>query len=410
MLPRLLLVIELLSLILNADIQKAKKLYKEHKYKQAIEELQHSTNEYANPQLHLLWAQSAEKLGRYEEAMSAYERVLIMQPENTEAKEALEKIYKSSHRTELEETLADTSKSTTKHSFSSLSAKLSISGGYDTNANYSASTSILNNYYGFNTGFGSIASLFSNENANVHYFNDLNEKGGWFTQVDLNGYHRSNATAHLYDTLIGGISLGGGYYTQRYTLLIPITYNTVHYLDVNFFDDIIIAPQIVYALDSHYIMQASCKYSQKAYNKQYKGMEAKSYGIGYGINYTDNKNFLDFNLFYENYSSLHGVHYLYIDKSFSIIDIYYRYKIDTKLDVSLNYRYRYGSYDDLSNPGTASLSQREDSFNQGEVKLLYYFNKIVDAYLSQTYAKNISNFVPAKYDKSVSTLGINLKY
>ena len=410
MLLKLLLILQLLSLIVSADIQKAKRLYKEHKYKQAIEELKYSTNDYANPQLHLLWAQSAEKLGQYEEAMSAYERVLIMDPQNRQAKQALEKIYQSSQRTELQHILTGSTKSTTRSSLSTLSAKVSISGGYDTNANYSASSSVLNNYYGFNAGLGNIASLFSNLNANIHYLNDLDEKGGWFTQVDLNGYHRSNASAHFYDTLIGGVSVGGGYYTQRYTLLIPLTYNTVHYLDVSFFDDIIITPQLIYALDTNFVIHASCKYSQKTYNKQYKGMETQNYGIGYGINYTNNKNFLDFNIFYENYSSLHTLHYLYVDKSFSLINIYYRYKINTKLDTSLNYHYRYGSYDDVSNPGSTSLSQRTDSFNQVEVKLLYYFNKIVNTYFSQTYARNISNFIPAKYDKSVSTFGINLKY
>lgn len=407
MIFKLLLVLQLLSLIVSADIQKAKRLYKEHKYRKAIEELKYSTNDYVNPQLHLLWAQSAEKLGRNEEAMSAYERVLIMDPQNQHAKEALERIYQASQRKELEHILTSNE---AKNSLSTLSAKVSISGGYDTNANYSASTSMLTDYYGFNTGFGNIASIFSNLNANVHYLNDLDDKGGWFAQVDLNGYHRSNASAHLYDTLIGGISAGVGYYTQKYTLFIPLTYNTIHYLDISFFDDIIITPQLIYVLDTNFVMRVSCKYSQKTYNEQYKGMDSQSYGIGYGINYTDNKNFLDFNLFYENYSSQQTLHYLYIDKSFSMLDIYYRYKINTKLDTALNYRYRYGSYDDVSNPRSTSLSQRTDSFNQVEVKLLYHFNKMFDAYLSQTYAKNISNFTPAKYDKSVSTFGINLNY
>ncbi|MEA3342197.1 MAG: tetratricopeptide repeat protein, partial [Chloroflexota bacterium] len=88
-------------IILFADVADMQTLYDQKKYEQVITKAQKSTSEYGDPKLHLLWAKSAEALGEDEMAMSAYERVLMLDPDDTEVRVHLVKFYADSDRDEL---------------------------------------------------------------------------------------------------------------------------------------------------------------------------------------------------------------------------------------------------------------------------------------------------------------------
>lgn len=411
MLHKYLLLLVLLSLSLQADLQKAKILYKDKDYQAALKEIKSSTDEYGDAQLHLLWAKSAQQLGQQEEAMSAYERVLILDPENQEAKANLEKIYADSDRTELQVSLNGNAVAS-DNSLTSLSARATIAGGYDSNVNYSTSGDILNDYYGFNVGLKEISTLFSKLNANITYINDFEEKGGWFTQIDLNAYYQNNSSAHFYDTLIGGLSAGIGYYTQNYTFLVPVAYNHIHYLDQNLFDEFVTTPQLIYQLDSNLLFTSKLKFSQRDYTTLYSGMNSESYGAGAGVHYAKQQHIVDSDFFYEKFSSTKTVHYYFVDKSFMTFNLNYTYRYNTKLQLLANYRFRYGAYKDPSDIRTGSLvtARRTDKYNHGELQLRYIVNDRFNAYISHRYVKNNSNFIPAQYTKNVSSVGVNLRY
>jgi len=83
----------LLSVYVHADYTQAYQLFLNGSYEKTIKELKKSKKQYSNPNLHLLWGHSAKELGHLNEAMSAYERVLLLDSTNTQAKTALEEIY-----------------------------------------------------------------------------------------------------------------------------------------------------------------------------------------------------------------------------------------------------------------------------------------------------------------------------
>jgi len=76
-----------------AGVKDAQRLYNQKNYSGAIAQAKKSTHEYSNPNLHLIWAKSAKVLGNNLEAMSAYERVVMLQPSNIEAKKELARTY-----------------------------------------------------------------------------------------------------------------------------------------------------------------------------------------------------------------------------------------------------------------------------------------------------------------------------
>ena len=70
------------QVMLFAGVSQMKTLYIEGNYEAVIADAKKSTDQYGDPRLHMLWGKSAEALGDNEAAMSAYERVLMLDPDN----------------------------------------------------------------------------------------------------------------------------------------------------------------------------------------------------------------------------------------------------------------------------------------------------------------------------------------
>ncbi len=169
------LIILLLSLNLFADMAELEKLYEEANYEKAIQQARELKSEYGNPMLHMLWAKSAESLGRLDEAMSAYERVVILDENNLEAKLSLAEIYNKTSRKQLAlESKKDLQnyKLTPKQremlelikdqEVQSIKAHAKLAFGYDNNLNVSS--------------LDKKTSSFSRINGSVSYLNDFKDK------------------------------------------------------------------------------------------------------------------------------------------------------------------------------------------------------------------------------------------
>ncbi|HHD78608.1 MAG TPA: hypothetical protein ENK98_03050, partial [Epsilonproteobacteria bacterium] len=79
---RVIIILITMTMGLFANYAKALHYYNIGNYQKAIAEIKSSKNQYSNPKLHLLWGKSAEKLGHLNEAMSAYERVQLLDENN----------------------------------------------------------------------------------------------------------------------------------------------------------------------------------------------------------------------------------------------------------------------------------------------------------------------------------------
>jgi len=421
---KILLSLIALSVVASASYTTTKKYFDAKEYKQAVKEAKASTDDYSDARLHLLWAKSEDKLGNTKDAMSAYERVCILDENNVEAKLALYNIYKDTQRDALAKELSKdllhydltpAQRSSLEllkgESLSSLKAKATLSIGHDSNINVSAKASVLDDYYGGING-GEESSMFARFNGSVSYINDLEQKGQWYVRGDLKVYYQDNFDAHFYDMLIVGAEAGLGYAGGNYTIYIPFGYSRINYLDVDLLSQVKIQPKINITLSKNFILNLNAKYARRDYQEQrYARMDDDSVAGGAGLYYLFGKNFAYAKFLYEDFSSRASNPFLFIDKNLFTASMGVNYNVKEFFTARLDYRYRLADYDDSSNPKDSSVtSKRSDDYNQVELKLSHYFKDNFSVYISDRYAKNSSNYAPGEYDKNIAMFGINANY
>lgn len=402
---KFLILVLLAVLSLKASISDAQVLYDKGEYQKALEELKGSTDEYGNKELHLLWAQTALKLDRYEEAMSAYERVLIIDPDDQIAKEGLYRVYKNTHRDTLAHKIE---KGSVQQSRGEFQLNAMVSGGYDTNINFSATGSSLDSYYGFNTSLDEISTLFTRVNANGVYTYDVGERGGCYLSGELNLYYQNNADAHYYDMLIAGGAIVFGYEGERYSFYLPLNYAQVNYLDMDMYSVYSLQPSVRYNITKALISQVDLKYLARKYDALYKRMDDASLGFGAKFYYLIDQDAAYLSFEYEDFSAKNSSPISYIEKTFYTLNAGYIYTFSQNISVELQYKFRAGEYAD--SVGISSSEKRSDKYNQAELNLSYGLNKNFHLFASQRYVKNLSNFVPARYTKSISMFGLDIRY
>ena len=400
---------------LLAGVAEMQTFYDQKNYDQVITEAQKSTSEYGNAKLHLLWARSAETLGKEEMAMSAYERVLLINPDNTEVRVHLAMLYAHSDRDQLADEM---SKSTENYQLTpaqrmsldtletddldDFKASASIAMGYDSNINVSPDDLNL-------PEFGEkIDTLFTQFQANLSYIHDLDEKGGWYLRSDADLFYQNNNDANYYNLFAGSANIGVGYSTDLYDVLIPVSYGRMNYLDRDLLESVSVDPRINFPLSKSIIGNINARYTQRSYiHKADKDRDDSVAGIGLGLYWLFEKNFAYISTNYDNYSAEHSNSLLFTDKETTRVSMGINYNVEDWFIARLDYRYRYASYDDVIE---FILDKRHDDYNQVEIEISRMFTDTLEASLLYRYTDNSSNYDLAEYDKDITMFGFQYNF
>lgn len=422
---RVFILLSAVAIALLADVSKVEQLYANAEYEQAIAEARASKGQYSHAKLHLLWAKSAEALGRYEEAMSAYERVLILDEKNIDAKVALLKLYRSSKRKELAAQIASELREAElskdqKELFqksdgddrSSISAKAFVVIGHDTNVNMSASAKDIDLYLQSTGNQAELATLFAKTQLSIGYNYEFEEASGWFMRGDANLIYQNNFDAHDYDALAPRLEAALGYSGSDFAFALPLAYEKLYYLQSDLYQKVRLEPRLTMAIDSHWMWSVNLIAEMRSYNPAlYRGMDDQSLGLQTGVYYMDAKDYLFVTLRYENVSALKDPSNYYVDKSLLGATVGGLYNLENTLAIKAEYGYRRGSYDDVKDLKTPSIgSKREDNYHQAAIKIFYKLSEASELFAEERYAHNDSNYLLANYDKNTVMLGISMSY
>ncbi len=412
---RTLLLLLTMSITVSANYAQAVKYYNAGKYQQAIQAIKSSKKQYSSPKLHYLWGQSAQKLGRLNEAMSAYERVLLLDEKNIQAQQALNNIYKQTKR----ENLIDSNHEKVlymrggKPSFkergtSSFLARASLSFGYDSNLDATPDSDTLQDYFGNSVNAKKTSSSFFRFTTLFTLFDDFNTKDGWYAKYILRTYLQDNIDAHFYNLKTASVEYGLGYATQNYNIYMPLSYHRVHYLEKDLLSQYRFNPQIFISIGKNIILDINLLYSENNYfDKEDKIRDDRTYAIESGAYYLFDKNHISGHLKYENRSSNSTFPSKYIGADFWTFKLGSKYYFHPEFLGILHYRFRYGQYDDTVG---ATVTTRDDNFHQLDTKLLYLWSKQSSVYLSNAYTENRSNYPAAVYRKNTIQFGIDYTY
>ncbi len=402
-------------IILFADVADLQTLYDQEKYEKVITKAQKSTSKYGDPKLHLLWAKSAEALGEDEMAMSAYERVLMLDPDDTEVRVHLVKFYADSDRDELADEM---SKSTENYQLTPaqrtsiktlsgddperLKASASIEMGYDSNINVSPGDLDLPHLG------KEIDTMFTQFNGSLSYTYELDEKSGWYLRSDADIFYQNNADASYYNLFAISANIGLGYSNDLYDAFIPVSYGYIHYLDRDLLESVSVDPRINFALPKSFIGNINARYTQRSYLAEAdKNRDDTVTGIGLGLYWLFEKNFAYISTNYDSYDAKYSDSLRFTDKETTRVAMGINYNVEEWFIARFDYRYRYAKYDDIIQSGG---DKRSDDYHQAEFKVSRMLTDTMEASLLYRYSKNNSNYELAEYDKDIVMLGIKYNF
>lgn len=404
-------VLVILSL-LQAGIAELENLYIKKDYAGVVALAQTLKGDFENPLVHLLWAKSAQALGKNDEAISAYERVLIIDETNTEAQRALYELYVKTFREELALELAQKFgiKSFVKNE-TLLKAKATLAYGYDTNSNMSATASDLNEYLG-SAVEGVKESFFTRLHLGLRFKEPLEESGKWHLEGNFQTMQQRYQSASHYDMNYGSLGIGIGYEGENYKVSLPLSFSKMDYLDTDLFDEVRFEPSVSINVRDDLIVTLSTPYVLRNYlPKQYDSMSHSSLGFGGSMYYMYEQNYYYASLLYENIGASKSDPNYFVDRKNIHLAVGTHLALRSPFLFDGEYRYKKGSYEDgndLKNP--ASSAKRGDDLHQIDVKLSYPFGEYFSAYFSQRLTHNDSNYLLANYEKSVSMFGVGVSY
>lgn len=362
-------------------------------------------------QFNLQWAECEEKLGNKEEAMSAYERVLIYNPNNSKAAIALAGIYQKNHMEYESKDLihtVDNSRLTPQQrqivsellykEKSLVSTRLSamLNFGYDDNLNFGIYTKNAD------STLGDISSAFQSFNFSGNYVHELKEVGGFSFQSNLNVYWQDNYSAHYYDTLYSSIDAGLGYGTSDISFYFPIVYRRMKYLDHDLYEQYGIAPRLTNSLGGGLLLNIELKYLERKYiDMLYKNADDTLSDISIGLYQFYGENYIYALAKYNSFNAKSSTPMPFTDYDYFQLFAGASYAIEGFAIAGINYQYGHGTFDDLD---------RKDDFNQINLSLQKELTSQFSLVANYTYTNNNSNYEPASYNKQTATIGLQYNY
>jgi len=417
---------KILTLLLTAQImlfagidnmQALYTLYDQGKYDSVIEQVKQSTKEFGNPQLHLLWAKSAEALGQDEMAMSAYERVLMLDPDNVDVRVQLASLYAKLERDELasemikntenyqltpaQRSSLDTLK---KVDADELKIAASLAIGYDSNINVSPEDLEIP------TSDDAISTIFAQFTAHLSYTHLLTDKKDWYFRTDIDIFTQNNfeSDAKYYNIFAVSDKLGLGYRGDNFDIYLPVKYGRMHYLERDFLETLGFEPRVNITLSGSLIGNINARYTKRSYlDNADKNRDDTIAGYGGGLYWLFGKNFTYLTSNYDKYKAQNANSLLFTDKETFNLSAGINYNVNDLFIARLDYRYRYTLYGNFLPDGN---KQRSDYYNQAKVKISKMFFDTVEVSLLYRYSTNRSNYDLAKYDKNVVLFGLQYNY
>ena len=370
-----------------------------------------------NEHTDLLIGECYEKESNTNLAQAAYERAILEDDDNTQARLKLAALYNAMqmkaqadaillnvNETQLspeQRTSLALLRATEAESITDFRARIGLDLGYDSNINVSP----LSDDLATNVVDAATETLFSRLRADVSYLHDLNTAGGWFLRTDANLYYQNNASAHYYDAAYARIYAGGGYRGENFSLYVPLFYNRLNYLDRDLLQETGVLPDLDIQLTNTLILNFNAMYSARRYIQSSDTLRDDDIlSAGSGLFWLEGKDIAYIKIRYENYTAINGNAVAFTDKVMYYGMLGGLYSMQNIVDLRLNYQYRYGDFKEVI------AGKREDSNHEVRIAFERDILKQLRLRAQYRYVTNISNYDLAEYDKNEMMLGIMYNY
>lgn len=375
-----------------------------------------------NAEYNFLLGRSALELKMYDEALTAFDRVIMLNPSHTRTRLELARLYyetnqleQASHELDLVlkesipqnirdiatafKTRVDESKS--KHRFS---VALIVGGGYDSNANNDIGKKefIIPSFNIPISGNEKVSDSNLFATIVVNHVYDFGEKGGWSLENSLVGYNKLNTDLSNNNLNLFSLSTAPVYTYENYRLSLPLNYDRVYLDGKGYMYNLSASLKSSYFIDATSQVEAGVLHKRGFYDED-DAQDVKgntffaSYKKAFG---EDEPLVLSLSTSYSNNAEVNSGR-TDVSSTGNSYSVELSQSFKNGLKPSLSYTYSSSDFDKVD---VLFGTKRADTRDEYEVGLGYalYDNMLINA--SVTYAKNHSNHDPFNYDKITALL------
>ena len=347
-------------------------------------------------------------------AQAAYERALIENENNLQARLKLADLYHSlgmdSQASALLVNVNDsqltpeqrTSLSTLRTGAEQASqvqfrARVSVDLGYDNNVNINPID---------NTVDKALTSPFIRTRVDLSYLHTLSEDNSWFARADLSFYKQVNISERNYDSTYFRLYGGGGFQGDSFAIYVPLFYERLNYLDRDLLEQKGINPDYNWQFSTNFILNINGSYSARRYVQVIERQRDDNlFMLETGLLWLKAKSFAYTKLRYESYSATNEITE-FVNKKVIYLRLGGLYAIEDILDIRAEYQYfkadhEYVSYRDI---------QRNDDNHNIALSIERDLMEHLRVHAQFRYIDSKSNYNPAKYNKQEMLVGLVYNY
>ena len=347
-------------------------------------------------------------------AQAAYERALLEDETNLQARLKLAELYQSlgmdsqasallvnvndsqltpEQRTSLS-TLRTDAEQTSKVQFR---ARVSVDLGYDNNVNINPVD---------NTAGKALTSPFIRTRADLSYLHTLSEDNSWFARGDLSFYKQVNTSERNYDSTYFRLYGGGGFQGDSFAIYVPLFYERLNYLDRDLLEQKGIHPDYNWQFSKNFILNVNGSYSARRYIQvTERGRDDNLLMLESGLIWLKARHFAYAKLRYESYAATNNLTQ-FVNKKVIYLRLGGLYAIENILDIRAEYQYFKADYEYVP---FKDIQRNDDNYNLAlsiERDLMEHLR----VHAQFRYIDSKSNYNPAKYNKQEMLVGLVYNY
>ena len=411
----------------NSEFQKAKILYDKKEYKKAFDEfIKLDKIAPDDPKVNFYLGRCALELKMYDEALAAFDRVLMLNPNHTRTKLEIARLYYETGAYDLADTQLDlvlkenipesvkanilkfkaTIAKRRKRNFISSSIAFGLS--YDDNANNDIGNikfiiPLFNVPVNGNPKKSDTAAFANINISDLYYFKDKH----WSLSSNFLSYISSNKNFSENNSLTLSLSSTPTYTDKRYQVSFPLNINKVLLGSTSYSHSFQVGTTFLYMINPTSNINFAVNYG-RFYNENDSNQNSKTTSVSLVYKKVFGENPIMLSLFtgYAANRKVKGTR-TDINSDNHNYGVNISKKLFSKLYGSISYS---KSYQDYKDRDTLFLNKRKDREDRYSVSFNYNISKTFITTISASHTKHSSNQAPFNYDKNTYSISITKSF
>lgn len=368
-----------------------------------------------NAEINFFVGRCALELRHYDEAVAAFDRVLILNPKHTRTHLEMARLYFERKQLELAQSELDLvlneqlpsdvrdSAMAFKHTIDEnlsrhrFGGALIVGGGYDSNVNNDIGAKqftipALNIPISGNAkngdGYGFSTFVFN------HSY-DFGDRGGWSLENNFIAYDKLYSQSSLNNLVLFSLSSAPTWSEDKTTVALPVTFDRVYIDGKGYLANIGAGVKSSYLLDPLSQIEGGYSFKRGYYHDE-------TYDVNAHLLFINYRRIIGENLFALGLHTSYGINKEVESVRTDVQDKEWKYGLDLSKEFTKDFRSSLGytrtstNYDDVD---TIFLTKRQDDKDQYELSFGYTLQKNLSLGASVMYSNNHSNHDPYTYDK-----------